>query len=253
MMITVLVLIIGVYKVWDILTKKYVNPYTLTFIFGRKGCGKSTHIAKQALRYQRKGYKVYVSSKDCKVPGVYLFDAYTDVGKYHFDRNSVVLIDEAGIIWPDRNHKTFPDYVMEWFKLQRHYQLILYIYSQEFDVDKKIRCLCDSMFQLRMVARIFSVGRRIKKKQVIVKASPEAPSRIDMDLVPDRFYMAPFGGRIMTFIPKYVKYNDTYAAPELPYKEYVRVPDLPEVEKISLTDRLRKWLEVIKKKNPPKM
>ena len=34
------------------LTAKYLNPYKLTMIFGKKGSGKSTLLTKLALEYQ---------------------------------------------------------------------------------------------------------------------------------------------------------------------------------------------------------
>ncbi len=41
------------------LTKKYVNPYKLIMIFGKKGSGKSTTLTKLALKYIKNGWTVY--------------------------------------------------------------------------------------------------------------------------------------------------------------------------------------------------
>lgn len=221
----ILILILAVVLTWHFTTKKYLNPYKLIFAFGKKGCGKSSMATKKAEQFVKKGYKVYTNDKTCKVPEVYHFDD-DDIGKFHFDEGSVVLIDEAGLIWPDRKFKTFPDEVLRWFKLQRHYKLKVYLFSQVFDVDKKIRDLTDAMYQLKMVLRVFSVGRRIKKQQVFFKATPEAPSKLDDNLVPESIFMFPFGSRIFTFIPKYIGKYDTYDAPQLPHKDFYQVPKL---------------------------
>ena len=50
-------------------TQKYVNPYKLIFIFGKKGSGKSTLLTKYALDYLKRGWNVY-STENC--PGTYL-------------------------------------------------------------------------------------------------------------------------------------------------------------------------------------
>lgn len=36
------------------LTQKYVNPYKLIFVFGKKGSGKSTLLTKLAYKYRKK-------------------------------------------------------------------------------------------------------------------------------------------------------------------------------------------------------
>jgi len=41
------------------LTKKYINPYKLIMIFGPKGSGKSTFLAKVAIEHIKKGWNVY--------------------------------------------------------------------------------------------------------------------------------------------------------------------------------------------------
>ena len=40
-------------------TKKYLNPYKLVFVFGKKGSGKSTLIQKLSNKYYKNGWTVY--------------------------------------------------------------------------------------------------------------------------------------------------------------------------------------------------
>ena len=47
-------------------TKKYLNPYKLIFIFGKKGSGKSTLLSKYAFQYLSKGWNVYATEP---IPG----------------------------------------------------------------------------------------------------------------------------------------------------------------------------------------
>ncbi|WP_420913655.1 hypothetical protein, partial [Intestinimonas butyriciproducens] len=54
--------------IYHLKTKKYVNPYKLIFIFGKKGSGKSTLLTKYALDYLKRGWNVY-STETC--PGTY--------------------------------------------------------------------------------------------------------------------------------------------------------------------------------------
>ena len=126
------------YHVW-----KYRNPYKLIMVFGKKGSGKSTLQAKLSLQYNRKGWKVFCSTPG--IPGTYYFDT-SQVGISSFPPNSVILVDEVGMVWDNRDFKNFKTHTRDYFKLQRHYRNIVYLFSQSFDVDKKIRDLTDRMY-----------------------------------------------------------------------------------------------------------
>lgn len=113
----------------------YKNPFKLIMIFGKKGSGKNTLLTKWAIKYNRLGYTVY---SDSEIFNTYKLDTNW-IGKYDFPRNSVLLIQEAGITWDNRNFKSFPTEVRDFFKLQRHKGVIVVLASQSFDVDKKLR------------------------------------------------------------------------------------------------------------------
>ena len=152
-------LMIAVTAFWGYHLVRYRNPYKLFMVFGKKGSGKSTLMCKLALRYSKKGFRVYCNSY---IPGTYYFDA-EDVGFYHFPENSVLLIDEVGMIWDNRDFKSFKKEVRDYFKLQRHYKHIVFLFSQTFDVDKKLRDLTDNMYLITNVLNCFSIARRITK------------------------------------------------------------------------------------------
>lgn len=205
--------------VFHLLTKQYLNPYKLIMIFGKKGSGKSTLLTKLAIEHQRLGWSVYCTEP---IIGCYKID-YTDIGYIQFPENSCILIDEVGMIWDNRNFKSFDSKVRDWFKLQRHYKCKVYLFSQTFDVDKKIRDLVDEMYLVEKKFRVFSYSKRILKKMVLNKSTADSPSRIDENLEFDSILFFWCGSRKFTYIPKYIPYFDSFNAPRLLDKEFDRV------------------------------
>ena len=149
---------------------RFRNPYKLYMVFGKKGSGKTTLMTKLALAYQKKGWPVYC---DREVPGCYHFRT-SDFGKILFPPNSLVLVDEVGLVWDNRNSKSFPEHVKVYFKYQRQYRNTVYLFSQSFDVDKKIRDLTDHLYIVSNVFNCFSVARRVTKKITVVHADHSA-------------------------------------------------------------------------------
>ena len=207
---------------YHVATRKYLNPYKLIFIFGKKGSGKSTLLTKYALDYLKKGWSVY-STESC--PGTYRITA-KDIGFAQFPPKSVIIVDEVGMIWDNRGFKTFPPEVRDYFKLQRHYQHVVILASQTFDVDKKIRDLADEMYLVSKKFRVFSYAKKILRKTVLVEATGESSSKIDENLEFDSLLLCWAGSRKFTYIPKYIKYFDSFKTPQLPDKEFEKVPDL---------------------------
>lgn len=207
---------------FHVLTKKYLNPYKLIFVFGKKGSGKSTLLTKYALQYVKRGWNVY-STEGC--PGTYHIKP-TDIGYAYFPPRSVIICDEVGMIWSNRDFKTFPAEVRDYFKLQRHYKHVVILASQTFDVDKKIRDLADEMYLVTKKFRVFSYAKKILRQTVLVEATGQSPSKIDENLVFDSLLLFWAGSRKLTYIPKYTKYFDSHWTPRLPVKEFNQVPEL---------------------------
>lgn len=214
---------------------RYRNPYKLFMVFGKKGSGKSTFMCKQAIKYSKKGYKVYCNTY---IPGTYYFDA-SDIGFFFFPENSVLLVDEVGMIWDNRDFKSFKKEVRDYFKLQRHYRHIVFLFSQSFDIDKKLRDLTDNMYLITNVMNCFSFARRITKSIGISHGDKNTTgeSKLIDDYHFDPLIFFFLGSIKFTYIPKYVKYFDSFDVPELPRKEYDYIP-LKEVP--SLRQRLRR-------------
>lgn len=222
--------------IFDFATRKYLNPYRLYLVFGKKGSGKSTYLVKVAKRYTKKGWTVYTNMDEFSMPGLRHFDIQ-HLGDFVPDENSVLLLDEVGMIWDARDFKAFKPSVRDFFKLQRHYRVIVYMASQTFDVDKKIRDLCDGMFLHTNFARVFTLGKRITRKVVLTVSTSESESRISEDLV-----MLPFWNWTLTYIPKYARYFDSHSIPPLPPIKYTSDPDLPPTRLEKYTSKIRDHL-----------
>lgn len=216
-------------------SRKYNNPNKLIFIFGKKGSGKSTYMVSLMLQHLRKGWTVYTNMDDVNIPGVRIMSAEA-LKTCVPDAHSVLFIDEGGLIWDNRGFKSFDKGYTEFFKLQRKYKCKVYINSQDFDIDKKIRQLTDSMVLMSSIAGCIGVVRPIVRKVALVEASAAGESRIADNL---RF------GNILSFrflwLPSYFRYFDSYAAPWRPPVDFRTVPgDLDVLKQKSPTRALKR-------------
>lgn len=207
-------LLIGLPLVWDFTTRKYLNPYKLYLVFGKKGSGKSTYLVKLARKHLKKGWIVYTNMEELFMPGVRHFEI-KHLGDFVPEAHSLLLLDEVGMIWDNRDYKTFKPQVRDFFKLQRHYHVKVYMASQTFDVDKKLRDLCDGMYLHSNFARVFTLGKRITRRVVITESTSEAESRISEDLK-----ICPFWEWTLTYIPRWAKFFDSHAIPDKPHLRY---------------------------------
>lgn len=210
--------------IWHFLTRRYLNPYKLIFIFGKKGSGKSTLLAKYAARYREKGWNVFSTEN---ILGTQLI-RYEDIGHRSFPPESLIIIDEVGMIWDNRGFKNFDTAVRDFFKLQRHDHLAIVMASQTFDVDKKIRDLCDEMYLVKPFLRVWTFGRRILRVPCLVEATADGASRIDENLKFDSLLLFWAGSVFFTFIPHWAQYFDSFAkrdwGPEVS-SEKIWIPD----------------------------
>lgn len=224
---------------------KYRNPYKLVMVFGKKGSGKTTFLAKTAYRYIRKGYPVYTTEK---VPGAIQFNV-DDIGKITFPENSVLLIDEVGMIWDNRNFKSFKPEVRDYFKYQRHEKHIVYLFSQTFDVDIKLRNLTDCMYLCTCKFGWLSIARKIKRSIVLVQPVGDSESRIADNLEFEPLLLSLFGARtlILTFIPRWISLFDSHEKLGLPDIRNVH-PDLEPSPVPESAEHLFKFKNKKKKK-----
>lgn len=208
-----------------LISRPYINPYRLYMVFGKKGSGKTTYMCKLSLRYSKRGYTVF---SNAELPGSTLVNIKL-LGDFVPPPGSVLLIDEVGMIWDNRHYKTFEDKYRNFFKLQRQYKNIVYLFSQTFDIDKKLRDLTDVMYMVTCPIPVLSICRRIKRTLVLVQPDGESEGRIadGLEFIP--WYMSLFGMRSIefTWIPSYASFFKSYNPPSLP--EFASDPfSLPE-------------------------
>lgn len=141
-MIIFLIIIFVILAILIFLDRKLKNPYKLYLILGNKGTGKTAYMTSIAHKYAKKGYKVYSNF------GIFN-ELKDDYYNYNYEYNSVLFIDETGLIHDNRNFKSFPKKAVEFYKYQRKRKLIIYLSSQSVDIDKKIRDLVDYHILLR--------------------------------------------------------------------------------------------------------
>lgn len=194
---------------------KFSNPYKLNMYIGSKGCGKSTFIAKTAVQWLKKGKTVYVTTP---LAGC-IYVPPEKIGHVYLVPDSILLVDEVGMIWDNRNFKNFDIAVRDWFKLQRHYRVTVYLFSQALDVDKKLRDLTDNIFIMKSTFNVFSTRKRVIKRLTVTEATGDQPSSLAEQLKIDSFIFFFLGSRGFTFIPKYVHLFDSFEAPELPHEK----------------------------------
>lgn len=206
------------------LSIKYSNPFKLYYGLGNKGAGKTTLMYKLSRLYMRKGWGVYSNSE---IPGGYKFKI-EEFGKIHIPQYSLILLDEVNLYWDNRDFKNFPKELKTYLKYQRQYKHVVWMFSQDFDVDKKIRALTDGIYLIQNYFNIFSVGQRVRKSITIVHAdkSAQGESKIVDDYVLDPWWKAPFGGMYVTFIPRWSKYFNSFNPPALRKYEFESIPDV---------------------------
>lgn len=225
---------------------KYVNPHKLIFIFGKKGSGKSTYMVSLMLQHLKRGWNVYTNMDDVNIPGVRVFPI-DQLKTCVPDPHSVLFVDEGGLIWDNRGFKSFDKGYTEFFKLQRKYKCKVYINSQDFDIDKKIRQLTDSMVLMNSIAGCIGVVRPILRKVALVEASANGESRVADNLKFGSLFQYRF-----LWLPKYFKYFDSYKAPERPSVDFSTVQgDLSALASKTPLAALRRLYEQSKKEKRP--
>lgn len=176
----------------------------LYIMFGKKGAGKSCTLAKLASVALKRGFNVYST---IPLHGCYLFNG-SDFGKFEFEPHSVLLIDEVNLIWDNRNFAKFPQYTQDLFRYQRHFDLTVYLFSQTYDVDKKLRDLADGLFLVNKICKWVTWIQTVDKDFIITKPTDYGGSDIMFGLSIRPFILS--GSRNLVFLPKYWSKIDSF-------------------------------------------
>lgn len=199
-MVKILIILIAIlFLRWFFVDK---NFYSTDMYIGKKGSGKTCTIAKLALKYQKKGYLVY-SNVDT-ISNILYFNP-RDLSTCAPKPNSVLLIDEVGLIWDNRDFANFK--ANEFFKYARQYKCKVILFSQAFDIDLKIRNLVDNMFLMTKIGKV-CLYRPVVKKLGVVKRQDGTGGLEDT-----YSYRSIFSYRF-TYLPRYYGMFKTYNPPE---------------------------------------
>lgn len=169
----------------------------------------------EMLKHLKSGWTVYTDMQDILLPGVRIISPFHLVD-FVPPPHSVLFLDEVGITFDNRDFSKFPSGLRDFFKFQRKYKLKVYMNSQAFDVDKKIRDVTDSMILQTSILNCISVSRPIKRSITLTEPSADKDSRIADKLQFEKPWHWKF-----YWMPKYFKYFDSFAAPdrsEIPYR-----------------------------------
>lgn len=197
-----------VFVFWlSVQSARYRNPYTLTFIFGKKGAGKSCYMVREMLRLQKRGWLIYTDMPDIKISGVRIIK-HMDLVAFRPEEHSALFLDEVGISMDNRDYKSFPPGLRDFFKYLRKMKCRCYMNSQAYDVDKKVRDTVDSMILQTSLFGVFSISRPIIRRVTLTEATSQADSRIADNLS----FGSIFSFRIY-YMPKYFKYFNSLEMP----------------------------------------
>jgi len=232
MLVIIIILAIIGATVWY--SSKWNSPYKNYLIFGKKGSGKSTFLVKKMIAYHKKGYAIYTNMKHVQLPYVILIEE-KHVGEYVGIPKSALFLDEAGTWLDNRKFKTFSDAKRDYFIYQRQYKNVVFLASQNFNVDKKVRELVDKMYLCGKVGPI-TYARPIRRNITLTEPMGDSESRIA-----DQLVFAP--GVELTWIPKYAKMFESFHPPERPF--FVGSPSIEEIQ----SDTAKKSFRGFRRKN----
>lgn len=180
--------------------------------FGVPGCGKTTILTKTARRELKKLKKrynqIYTINFECKGT---LMIRFSDLANYKFE-NCLILIDEITMDADNRNFKSFPSEIRDFFILHRHLGVDIIYATQNFEnVDKKIRDLTSELWYMSKsvipILKEFTTSKRIYRKINI----NEYTSDLTLGYRFCNFIEGLFASNFeITFRRKYYKYFDSY-------------------------------------------
>lgn len=219
MILVILLIVVGAISVFFYYSSKFNSPFIQIFILGKKGSGKSTLLVRYMMEYHKKGYSIYTTMRECTLPYVSYIDI-EELGDYVGKPKSLIALDEVGIAFDARKFKTFKDSWRDYFKYQRHYKNVVVMASQSWDVDLKLRSLCDKLFICGKIGAI-SYAREVTRKITLTEPTGDSESRIA-----DQLMFKPMGIKL-TWIPKYAKWFASFNPPPRPY--FVDPPEVPQL------------------------
>ena len=107
----------------------HIGRTSIDIVMGKTGIGKTTYLALLAKKYMKKNYKVY---SNVYINGCYYINPKDDLGKYLIE-NALVIIDEAGLEFNNRDYKNFTKDLFRFFTKHRHLKTHVVLSVQLWD------------------------------------------------------------------------------------------------------------------------
>lgn len=206
---------------------KYRNPYTFTFIWGKKGSGKTCMMVHLMLKYLKRGWTIY-SDIEVGLPNIRIIKNTDEMfKKYTPAKHSVIFLDELGATWNNRKWDNFASEIADWFRYERKYMCRVYANSQSLDYDKSLRDKTDSLILQTNIGNVISVSKPIIRKITLTDPSFTGESKPVDQLV----FASPLHYKIY-FMPKYFKYFNSFDAPARPDMPYTLSEYKPDYKKL---------------------
>lgn len=173
--------------------------------FGLPGSGKTTFAAWLVKKSKRKCFSNVPIKSSFKI-------SKSDIGIYDIS-DSELIFDECGLEFNNRSFKTnFTPEQLEFFKLHRHYNVNIYMFSQGWnDADKKLRDITKHLYYVQRSFIPFFIKRREIVKYLGVNKTTQ---QID-----DLFKFKLFSSYYI-FSPSLWKMFDTTEKRELLHKDF---------------------------------
>lgn len=120
----------------------------VSLYFGLPRTGKTTLLAKMAVKEAKRYEHVYTNVHLTDVPENVVYIENEWIGKYQLE-NCLILIDEATLFADNRDYKNFSKDLVKFFMLHGHYHCTIRLFAQTYNgVDKKIRTLCELVYYM---------------------------------------------------------------------------------------------------------
>ena len=209
----IIIFLIFIFFIYCIIGNLFSNRSNFFDMYiGVPGSGKTTfaaYLTKQRRKRARKKKCSNLILSNTPIKGA--FKIYkSDIGKYMI-QNCLLIMDEAGIDYNNRNFKTFSDDETYFYKFHRHYNVDIAMFSQDFDVDVKLRKLATRLF---IVEKSFIPGF-VKRRQISKKIGIDKNTK---QLI-DEYKFVIFGTKYI-YCPKLWKLFDSFSHKKLPIKEW---------------------------------
>lgn len=194
--------------------RSIIKENKLSVIFGKKGCGKSCTLASLACKCVRLHIHVYTNVL-MNIQSEYIhFIENKWMGYFCPEPHGVFLLDEVNLDWDNRDFKSFDKKVQTFLRYQRHFKCSVVLFSQTYDIDKKIRSLADVLYIAKRIGH-FTRLMRVKKYLYVTKPDNSNQNSDIVEGYEQYKWFFPFV-HVTIFQPLYWRYFDSYETYYLP-------------------------------------